>query len=393
MPEPATPVPEPVSPEPPPSPAPDPAGPSADTPPGALRELSAPAGNADLAAYDAETLARELLWRRRHGEPGPMVRLDAFGSMTPGRPGIGVELPVPEATAGGMAPVLALELRRGGEGVVDNRFGRAYYQWAFATFPGDQIDGSVCVELGCGSQNPFALSMLYLLLGARRVMAVDLEPAQDERYAAWGVAELASMMATDPRLLVGQWPVTRADVASRLEGFDMVELWEGNLRGLDADRISFARQPAERLPLADGEVDHAFSSSFLEHSSDIDAVIAELARVVRPGGWTWHLIDGHDHRIYTDPSAPLLGFLSEPADEPMVHGCNRLRPLEYIERFERHGFQSVATYPLLWMPVDDAERETFAEPWRSMPEDLLAVRGAVLSFRAGWGRSAPQPPI
>ncbi|HEY6781014.1 MAG TPA: class I SAM-dependent methyltransferase [Thermoleophilaceae bacterium] len=42
---------------------------------------------------------------------------------------------------------------------------------------------------------------------------------------------------------------------------------------------------AERLPLADASVDGVFCSNLLEHTPDAQAVIAELARVLRPGGW------------------------------------------------------------------------------------------------------------
>lgn len=371
--------------EPEPTPQVDPAPSSNPSNPlaGALTDLTTEGPHhPDLAQVGTEELARELRRRHQAAEPGPSVRLDAFGALMPGHPGIRVELPPAGFPGGGITPILAMELRRRAEAIIDNRFGRAYFQWAFATFPGDGVEGKVCVDLGCGSQNPLALSMLYLLLGAGRTLAVDIDPPQDERYVAWGVAEVASMMASDPRLLVESWPVSRADVAARLDGFDMVELWEGRTSGLDSDRVALVQTSADDLPLDRHEADLVFSTSFFEHVEDIDAVIEELARVVKPGGWTWHLIDGHDHRSFTDPSTPPLRFLSEPADLPMVYGCNRMRPLEYVDRFEKHGFTSVARYPLLSIPVDDAERATFVEPWRSMPEELLAVRGAVLAFQA-----------
>jgi len=39
------------------------------------------------------------------------------------------------------------------------------------------------------------------------------------------------------------------------------------------------------LPLEDGSVDGAFCSNLLEHTPDTTAVIAEIERVLRPGGW------------------------------------------------------------------------------------------------------------
>ncbi len=42
---------------------------------------------------------------------------------------------------------------------------------------------------------------------------------------------------------------------------------------------------AGRLPLPDASVDGVFCSNLLEHARDPSAVIAEMARVLRPGGW------------------------------------------------------------------------------------------------------------
>ncbi len=42
---------------------------------------------------------------------------------------------------------------------------------------------------------------------------------------------------------------------------------------------------ARELPLEDASVDGVFCSNMLEHTPDAQAVIAECARVLRPGGW------------------------------------------------------------------------------------------------------------
>lgn len=41
---------------------------------------------------------------------------------------------------------------------------------------------------------------------------------------------------------------------------------------------------AERLPIADGEVDHAFANMYLHHVEHPDAALKEMARIVRPEG-------------------------------------------------------------------------------------------------------------
>jgi 2-polyprenyl-6-hydroxyphenyl methylase/3-demethylubiquinone-9 3-methyltransferase len=54
-----------------------------------------------------------------------------------------------------------------------------------------------------------------------------------------------------------------------------------NASGLDARYVVAA---GERLPLADESVDIAYCCDVLEHVSDLDHVLAETARVLKPGG-------------------------------------------------------------------------------------------------------------
>jgi ArsR family transcriptional regulator len=49
-------------------------------------------------------------------------------------------------------------------------------------------------------------------------------------------------------------------------------------------QLEFRVGEVERLPLADAEVDGAFANLVLHHVSDLAATLAELARVIRPGG-------------------------------------------------------------------------------------------------------------
>jgi SAM-dependent methyltransferase len=56
---------------------------------------------------------------------------------------------------------------------------------------------------------------------------------------------------------------------------------------------------ATALPLADASVDGAFCSNLLEHTLESAPVIAEIERVLRPGGWG-----------YISPSPPARGTAS-----------------------------------------------------------------------------------
>lgn len=283
-----------------------------------------------------------------------------------------------------LAPLLIMDLEAASDSDW-NRFSRRRLENQFGMFVGQfygqPIEGATVVELGCGSQNPFATLFLYLLLGARRGIGIDVENPQDPQLAARGLARVASLLLLDPRLVVGDFPVSRQDVAARLEGFDLAKLWHGDLSGVDEDRLELRVEPVEQMSLADGESDYVFSTSFLEHVPDVDRVLGEVARITRPGGWGWHLIDGLDHAVYTDPAASPLGFLEVPPGELLVHGSNRLRPLEYPRRWKVAGFEVKDVHPYLRQEVTREERSRFAEPWRSMPAEALAVRGALFFVR------------
>ena len=87
------------------------------------------------------------------------------------------------------------------------------------------------------------------------------------------------------------------------------------------DELSLAESPppgaaiadAGRLPLADRSVDAVFCSNLLEHTPDASAVISDMERVLRPGGWgylswtNWYSPwGGHDMTPY-QYLGPVLG--------------------------------------------------------------------------------------
>jgi SAM-dependent methyltransferase len=60
-----------------------------------------------------------------------------------------------------------------------------------------------------------------------------------------------------------------------------------------------------RLPLPDGAFDFVFSNSVLEHIEDIDSVMAEVARVLRPGGSFLFTVPSNDfHTCLAGPIVP-----------------------------------------------------------------------------------------
>ena len=67
-----------------------------------------------------------------------------------------------------------------------------------------------------------------------------------------------------------------------------------------ADRVFPVRDyDGRRLPLPDAAVDVVFSSNVLEHVHDIDGLMAEMARVLAPGGRGVHILPSPAWRFWT----------------------------------------------------------------------------------------------
>jgi SAM-dependent methyltransferase len=245
----------------------------------------------------------------------------------------------------------------------------AYVASCAARF-GVPLTDTVHLEIGCGSASPYARMFTHLMAGARRAICVDLDAPQDEPSALRALARIAAQTLIDPQRLFGAHEVERARVLDNLRGFDLARLGAGERAGLAADRIELRLESAAALGIPPNSVDLVVSNSVLEHLPDVDAAIAELARVTRPGGYGIHLVDVVDHRVYQDPTLHPLEFLTIADAHGIVHDGNRLRLHEVGEAFLRHGFVILDTF--FGNPIDVAAiRSRLVDPWRRMPDEAL----------------------
>ena len=166
-----------------------------------------------------------------------------------------------------------------------------------------------------------------------------------------------------------------------LSCLDLAKLADGDIGGLDRDRIWFLQESVHNLSLGDNSVDIIASSAFLEHVPELDKAIAELARITRPGGVHAHVVDLRDHRHYNDPKVHPLAFLSEPMGPELVFGCNRERAGGFRRRFEEAGLEVIEHTLECPMAVGDELRSTFVEPFRSMPIEELGGLSLVTAQR------------
>jgi ubiquinone/menaquinone biosynthesis C-methylase UbiE len=103
-------------------------------------------------------------------------------------------------------------------------------------------------------------------------------------------------------------------LAARVIGIDnsapMLAVAAGNFDALGIDNALVVQGDLDRLPLPDDSVDAAVANMVLHHAPDPAAMVAEMTRVTRPGGWVAITdADSHNHEWMRTEQADLwLGF-------------------------------------------------------------------------------------
>lgn len=102
-------------------------------------------------------------------------------------------------------------------------------------------------------------------------------------------------------------------IADRVAHVDAVDTSAGMLRQLrrKIDRLGWRHVTASAdIPSADGTFDVVMCSSVLGFVDDLDATVASLAALLRPGGlfvhWDWERDDGDDHGLTRAASTQAL---------------------------------------------------------------------------------------
>lgn len=234
-----------------------------------------------------------------------------------------------------------------------------------------QIEGKTWVELGCGSTNPFAFSFVLLALGATKAVPIDLEPIHDFDEAYRTVADIAKQLLVDPAHVVGvDSAISRQAILENIADFDLAELGRGSPKGL-SPRLSYRNESVYSMTVPPSSVDVVVSNAFLEHVPDPEAAVSSIAEITKPGGYGIHIIDMIDHRSYGHQDFGPLEFLKIKSDEKLVHGCNRLRPREFVDVFEQNGFEVLDLSLCNPVVLSDTDRKQFVPPWQQMALDDL----------------------
>jgi SAM-dependent methyltransferase len=87
------------------------------------------------------------------------------------------------------------------------------------------------------------------------------------------------------------WLRRGARVVEGIDVYSLEKVWAHAMPILQKQYgavVRFQQAPIESLPFADGLFELVASSAVLEHVQNLEAMIDETARVLKPGGWAWH---------------------------------------------------------------------------------------------------------
>jgi 2-polyprenyl-6-hydroxyphenyl methylase / 3-demethylubiquinone-9 3-methyltransferase len=104
--------------------------------------------------------------------------------------------------------------------------------------------------------------------------------------------------------------------------------------------IEYQTGAGEHLPFREGSFDHVACCDVLEHVDDVDRVIGEIARVLRPGGLFFY--DTINRTIISKLAIikVMQEWRSTAFAEPNSHVWEKfIKPAELIALFERHGLE------------------------------------------------------
>lgn len=145
----------------------------------------------------------------------------------------------------------------GGGGAVDAAFGAALYS---ADEHGELPAEAIAASLGCG--NPM---MVAELAAGEKVLDLG---------SGGGIDVLLSARRVGPTGFAYGLDMTD----------EMLELARSNARKAGVDNVEFLKGLIEEVPLPDGAVDVVISNCVINLSTDKPAVLAEMFRVLAPGG-------------------------------------------------------------------------------------------------------------
>jgi SAM-dependent methyltransferase len=234
--------------------------------------------------------------------------------------------------------------------------------------------GADVLEIGPGSNLGFGL--LALLAGANSVTCLDAVPRVSVQKS--GTDDLYPALIKTAAAYPDTYLVAPA----------LLERARHDPDGLAQellDRITY-RAPMDiaRNNLPDASLDVICSHICFEHFADPAGAVAQIARLLRPGGVTSHLIDLRDHRDFNRPLdfltySDTLWHLATSHQPDAVR--NRWRASEYRAAFGQHGLELLYLEVIHKTTVNAEMRRRFSCRFRALDLEDLGILYLLLVAR------------
>ncbi len=179
--------------------------------------------------------------------------------------------------------------------------------WSFHSLCEPAAGGPLTPQLFAGAIEPYYGSQAWQVDAQALAAVLDQRreksrAAHDRLAARWSeLGQEFTLGTLRAEMLAAAWPCGNqvadlgcgtgflanwlADHEARVIAVDHSEGMLTRARaGADGGQVEFRRGELDALPLADGEVDAAFSSLVWHHLADHEAAAREVCRVIRPGG-------------------------------------------------------------------------------------------------------------
>ncbi len=211
------------------------------------------------------------------------------------------------------------------------------------------------IEIGAGAKPYTALR--FLLEGARRFIANDIMEV-DRVFERGFIKDLRTLLD-----LISPGKGSRLDLLVTPSG--------GHNKLAIAGLEVHDRRPFDEIGL-DAQFDLIISTSVLEHVTRPREVLAKVASLLRPGGYTWHSIDLRDHRDFSQP----LDFLEMTEKEyAAIESENRLRASDWLVIFREIGLETVECEFGAWKSASNPQHQySFTLPAQPWVDEVMLAR-------------------
>lgn len=173
----------------------------------------------------------------------------------------------------------------------------------------------------------------------------------------------------------------------------------------DGAPARFMRFDGRNIPLPDESIDRVVSKSVLEHVAprDVEPLMTDMFRVLRPGGGAVHIIDLRDH-MFVQGDDVITGdwldalrypeFLYRAMFSRRSAAINRLREPEWRALFDRLRFEILAWQVTRYPLPPGFERKRLAPRFREFPLEVLSIGFLTVTVRRrGDTQRLARPPL